>query len=88
MLEWAAKNGKAVRQRTVRQETTKLKAGTLPLNIYATSAQPTEKITIEQVGAAGNTEEEHHEESCRTTYKVKNKNPSMAQSLKVNCRQL
>ena len=46
----------------VRQETTKFKAGTLPMNMYATSAQPTEKITIEHVGAAGNSEEEHHEE--------------------------
>ena len=58
MLEWAANNGKAVRQRTVRQETTKFKAGTLPLNMYATSAQPTEKITIEHVCAAGNSGEE------------------------------
>ena len=57
MLEWAAKNGKAIRQRTVRQETTNFKAGTLPLNMYATSAQPTEKIVIEHV------EEYHHEES-------------------------
>ena len=57
MLEWAANNGKAIRQRTVRQETTKFKAGTLPLNIYATSAQSTEKIIIEHV------KEDHHEES-------------------------
>ena len=41
----------------MRQETTKFKAGTLPLNIYATSAQSTEKIIIEHV------EEDHHEES-------------------------
>ena len=40
----------------MRQETTKFKAGTLPLNIYATSAQSTEKIIIEHV------EEDHHEE--------------------------
>ena len=45
-LEWAANNGKAIRQRKVRQETTKFKAGTLPLNMYATSAQSTEKIII------------------------------------------
>ena len=55
-LECAANNGKAIRQRTVRQETTKFKAGTLPLNMYATSAQSTEKIIIEHV-------EDHHEES-------------------------
>ena len=34
MLDWAANNGKAVRQRSVRQETMKLKAGTLPLNMH------------------------------------------------------
>lgn len=57
MLEWAANNGKAIRQRTVRQETTKFTAGTLPLNMYPTSASSTEKIIIEHV------EEDHHEES-------------------------
>ena len=58
-LHWAANNGKADKQRTVRQETTKFKAGTLPLNMYATSAQSTEKILIEHM------EEDHHEESER-----------------------
>ena len=48
MLEWASNNGKAVRQRTVRQETTMFKAGTLPLNMYATSVQPKEKLRIER----------------------------------------
>ena len=57
LLEWAANNGKAIRQRTVRQESTKFKAGTLPLNMDATSAQSKEKILIEHV------EEDHHEES-------------------------
>ena len=57
MLEWAANYGKAIRQRTARQETTKFKAGTLPLNMYATSAQSTERIIIEHV------EEDHHQES-------------------------
>ena len=57
MLEWAANNGKAIRQRTVRQETTiEVQTGTLPLNMYATSAQSTEKIIIEHV------KEDHHEE--------------------------
>ena len=35
MLEWANEHGRCVRQRSVRQETTKFKAGTLPLNMYA-----------------------------------------------------
>ena len=57
MLEWAADNGKALRQRTVHQETTKFNAGFLLLNIYDTSAQSTEKTIIEHV------KEDHHEES-------------------------
>ena len=41
----------------MRQETSKFKAGTLPLNMYVTSTQSTEKIIIDHV------EEDHHEES-------------------------
>lgn len=50
MREWAAQHGKCVRQRTVRQETTKFKAGTLPLNMYraAPSDYPKEKIDLSQ----------------------------------------
>ena len=36
-IERATNNGKATRQRSVRQETTMFKAGTLPLNIYRES---------------------------------------------------
>ena len=39
-MEWAASNGKAVRQRRVRQETTMFKSGTLPLNMYRASNYP------------------------------------------------
>ena len=48
MLEWASNNGTAVRQRTVRQETTMFKAGTLPVNMYVTSVQPKDKIRLER----------------------------------------
>ena len=48
IVEWASSNGKAVRQRTVHQETTMFKAGTLPLNMYATSVQPKDKIRLER----------------------------------------
>ena len=34
MKEWAQEHGKSVRQRSARQETTKKKAGTLPLSMY------------------------------------------------------
>ena len=37
MRKWARDHGKCVRQRTVRQETAKCKAGTLPLNMYQIS---------------------------------------------------
>ncbi|CAH3190892.1 unnamed protein product [Porites evermanni] len=34
MRSWAKKHGKSVRQRNVRQDNTKDRAGTLPLNLY------------------------------------------------------
>ena len=40
MMDWAANNGKGVRQRSVRQETTTFKSGTLPLNMYRASNHP------------------------------------------------
>ena len=46
--EWAEDYGKAVRQRTVRQETTMFKAGTLPLNMSrATSVPQNEKVAFQ-----------------------------------------
>ena len=47
MKEWARNNGKSVRQRTVQQETTKYKAGTLPLNMYEGNQPVGEKIQFE-----------------------------------------
>ena len=46
MREWASDNGRVVRQRSVRQETTKFKAGTLPLNMYRSSYTPAEKVVF------------------------------------------
>ena len=46
MREWASDNGGAVRQRSVCQETTEFKAGTLPLNMYRSSYTPTEKVVF------------------------------------------
>ncbi|KAJ7375088.1 hypothetical protein OS493_001821 [Desmophyllum pertusum] len=50
MREWAVLHGKCVRQRTVREETTKFKAGTLPLNMYRPSLSdyPKEKVNLFQ----------------------------------------
>jgi hypothetical protein len=37
MADWARKYGSCVRQRSVRQETTMYKSGTLPINMYTTT---------------------------------------------------
>lgn len=44
MTECARDHGRAVCQRRVHQETTKFKAGTLPLNVYRSSYRPEEKV--------------------------------------------
>ena len=54
MREWARENGKSVRQRTVRQETKKYKAGTPPLNMYEREQPIGEKILFETHPAADN----------------------------------
>ena len=46
MNEWATTNGKAVRQRSVREETIMFKAGTLPLNMYRTSDYAKGKVSF------------------------------------------
>ena len=46
MIEWATNNGRAARQRSVRQETTMFKAGTLPLNMYRTSDYAKDKVSF------------------------------------------
>lgn len=46
MNEWATTNEQAARQRSVRQETTMFKAGTLPLNMYRTSDFPKDKVSF------------------------------------------
>ena len=49
MRNWANTHGKCVRQSTVRQETTKYKAGTLPLNMYQTAVHQRERLEIAPV---------------------------------------
>ena len=46
MIEWATINEKAARQRSVRQETTMFKAGTLPLNMYRAPDNPKDKVSF------------------------------------------
>ena len=44
---WAAEFGRPVRQRSVRQDTTKYNAGTLPFNAYRTPLQPGDLINLD-----------------------------------------
>jgi len=56
MREWEERNnGKTLRQRTVRQETTKYKSGTLPLNMCQNEEQIREKLQFD--GASEDREE-------------------------------
>ena len=48
MTKWANDHGKCVRQRTVRQETIKFKAGILLLNMYETSVYGGERLDFAQ----------------------------------------
>ena len=47
MRQWAQEHGKAVRQQTVRQYTTKHSAGTLPLNMYQNELPTGERVVLE-----------------------------------------
>ena len=62
MRLWARDKGKCVRQRTVRQETRKYKAGTLPLNMYQTAVHQGERLvlTVGDEGLLGDAEDEGH----------------------------
>ncbi len=53
MKSWATDHGKCVKQRTIRQETTKYKCGTLPLNMYLQKQKPVselDKVNVSLVG--------------------------------------
>ncbi|MES9881338.1 MAG: hypothetical protein ABW185_10700 [Sedimenticola sp.] len=60
MRNWATDFGKCVRQRTVRQETTKFKAGTLPLNMYQAKPKPSKKLFFEMEEHPANVVSERH----------------------------
>ena len=64
MSESARNNGKSVRQRTVRQETTKYKAGTLPLNVYERKQPIGEKVQFAIPSAHDLDETQLEPETC------------------------
>jgi hypothetical protein len=49
LYEWADTHGKCVRQRTVRQETTSYKCGTLPLNMYVSTSIEGTEVTFNHI---------------------------------------
>jgi len=51
MRQWASEHGKAVRQLSVRQNNTKLAAGTLPLNMYRKELPVGDRVTEEPSSA-------------------------------------
>ena len=64
MRDWASSYGAAVRQRTVRQETTMAKHGTLPEYIYqrhCISAERPINVSFEEPEEEGEEEEEEEE---------------------------
>ncbi len=56
MRSWAADHGKCVKQRTIRQETTKYKCGTLPLNMYQQKQKPVSEMEKVQIPLDGQIE--------------------------------
>ena len=63
MRDWALEHGKAVKQRTVRQDHTKYRPGTLPLNLYQKKLAG-QKLQLEQEPSTDNSaaEDEHGDE--------------------------
>lgn len=73
MREWAQEHGKAVRQQTVRQCTTKHNAGTLPLNMYEKELAIRERVTFKNAHQdseydSGSNEEERESHQALASY--------------------
>jgi len=62
MRDWAQTFGAAVRQRSVRQETTMARAGTLPSYLYQREVRPGESVSLERSGEQRRNEAEETEE--------------------------
>jgi hypothetical protein len=61
MIEWAVDN-RPLRQRTVRSETTKDKAGTLPIVLYTSQEDAPERVDLFNSGVKENHQDESHED--------------------------
>ena len=68
---WAAEFARPVRQRSVRQDTTKYNAETLPLNAYRTPLQPGDLINFDnRLNEAENTENIDSEEQSNDSIQL------------------
>ena len=59
LYEWVNTHGKCVRQRTVRQETTSYKCGTLPLNMYVSTSIERTEVTFNHIDEYDDSESEN-----------------------------
>ena len=62
MRDWAQTFGAAVRQHSVRQETTMARAGTLPSYLYQREVRPGESVSLERLGEQRRKEAEEADE--------------------------
>jgi hypothetical protein len=67
LYEWANTHGKCVRQRTVRQETTSYKCGTLPLNMYVSTSIEGTEVTFNHIDEYDDSESENETEETSSS---------------------
>ena len=78
---WAAEFGPPVRQRSVRQDTTKYNAGTLPLNAHRTPLQPGDLINLDnRLNETENTENIDSEEQSNDSIQLTIQKRKMAKA--------
>ena len=85
MRDWAQTFGAAVRQRSVRQETTMARAGTLPSYLYQREVPPGESVSLEHSGEQRRNEaEEAYEEDGILEYNSSSSEDLDGQSFSTN----
>ena len=67
LYEWANTHGKCVRQRTVRQETTSYKCGTLPLNMYVSTSIEGTEVTFNHIDEYDDSQSENETEETSSS---------------------
>ena len=67
LYKWVNTHGKCVRQRTVRQETTSYKCGTLPLNMYVSTSIKGTEVTFNHIDEYDDSESENETEETSSS---------------------